>query len=93
MKKLILIVSLLALIGCSKEQVAENNSDSEQYSSSIPTQQAVIAEQQTSAASDAKEINLTNPEDEKVLEAADANADKWFDENYEKFKSSKHESK
>lgn len=58
MKKLILIVGLLALAGCSKEPTTERTSDSEQYVSGVATQQdaAAYAEQQANAASDIKEL-------------------------------------
>ncbi|MFW1760578.1 hypothetical protein [Acinetobacter calcoaceticus] len=58
MKKLILILGLLTLAGCSKEPVTEKPTDSEQYVSGVATQQdaAAYAEQQANAASDVKEF-------------------------------------
>ncbi|WP_407324356.1 hypothetical protein [Acinetobacter pittii] len=52
MKKLILIVGILTLTGCTKEPVTEKSSDSEQYVSGVTTQQeaATYAEEQANSA-------------------------------------------
>ncbi|MEK5786006.1 hypothetical protein [Acinetobacter pittii] len=57
MKKLILVVGLLTLAGCSKEPVAEKSSDSEQYVSGVTSQQeAAYAEEQANSTPEKKEL-------------------------------------